>query len=141
MAVAGSTGSNHNRAQSDCPVHPQQAVGQFQPAWYADMYCIFLSRHSPTQLTTRFKAARTVDSETSRYAKAVPQRYRDVHCRSLYGARCLWLYRCVNRGGEVGIPEYREPRFVKFRNQNKEGAAFRFVKQQSGRNNEVLTLV
>jgi hypothetical protein len=44
-------------------------------------------------------------------------------------------------GGEVGIPEYREPRFVKFRNQNKEGAAFRFVKQQSGRNNEVLTLV
>jgi hypothetical protein len=73
-----------------------------------------------------------VDSETSRYAKAVPQRYRDVHCRSLME---LGVYGYI--GALSGIPEYREPRFVKFRNQKKGGAAaFRFVKQQSGGNNE-----
>jgi hypothetical protein len=29
---AGSTGSNDNRVQFDCPAHPQQAVDQFQRA-------------------------------------------------------------------------------------------------------------
>src|SRR5262245_37669091 len=43
---ASSTGSNDSRVQFDYPAHPQQAVDQFQRAWYADMCRIFWSSYS-----------------------------------------------------------------------------------------------